>query len=289
LKLKTDQESEILLSSFNSVPQATFRCNTFRISREDLIESLKKDSIKAHATAYSPDGLIVTNGNPFKTKSFTEGLFIPQDEASQLITHFLDPAQDSRILDLCCGSGIKTSHLVALTEKKSHIVSVDLTRKKIESAKNLMKKLFETDVPVLFEKKNAASDLQYGEFDFVMIDAPCSGLGTLRRRPDMRIKKIKPDLRTLSDLQYRILLNAARHVKKAGVLLYAVCTVTQEETFEIVKRFLKETKGRFVVEPVRKEFMSPFISKHGFLIINPLKHDMDGFFAARFRNVFERT
>jgi len=280
-----EASAEALLLSNNTYPGLTVRTNTLRISREELKRKLEGEGIKSEFTRHSPDGLIFAERPELEnSESFTGGLFVIQDEASQLISYLLDPKPNEQILDLCSGSGIKSSHIAQISKLGSKIISVDNSPKQIEAAKRNMEKLGITDVAFRAEDAKKAVGL---EADKVLLDAPCSGLGAIRRKPDIKWNHTqKMTEKYYPALQRELLESAGKALKSGGTLVYSTCTFEPEENEEVIHWFLKKFKNFSAEKPAFGPLFEGLIDESGyFLKTYPYKHDMDGFFAAKLARI----
>ncbi len=267
----------------NTVPPLTIRINTLKTSRDTAILTLQSEGISAEPTSFSPEGLIILNNAKEirKTIAFREGLFRVQDEASQLAAHFLDPRPGERVLDLCAGTGGKTLHVAALMHDRGEITAADVSQKKLQILKSEAKRLGVTTVKTIQENNTKRNDTIGKNFDKVLVDAPCSGLGTLRRNPEIRWRVRLDEIKTLKHTQKRLLQSAAGYVKPGGSLAYCVCTTTPEETDEVADEFLQNNKA-FVLKSPPVHLPPALVTKEGFLRTYPHLHRMDGFFGALF-------
>lgn len=252
----------------------TLRVNTLKGDRNTLKRELEARGIRSHDTPLSPDGLILDKRYPLQGLDlFRQGYFEVQDEGSQLISHFLHPKPGDHVLDACAGAGGKTLHLAALMHNRGKIVAMDSdTRKLAELRKRAVRAgannidiyppLRSKEVPV--GKNGGRGD--FGNWDAVLIDAPCTGVGTMRRNPDLRLRLESAQLAAHTKLQMEILSHHARAVKPGGVLVYATCSFLPAENADLVKNFLSKF---------------PDYREQAFLRIDPEKYSGDGFFAAR--------
>ncbi len=268
----------------NEIPPLTVRSNRLKVERDVLARRLSEEGCEARYTVYSPDGLVLSGlpGTVRGLRAFAEGCFVVQDEASQLVSRLLAPLPGETVIDVCAGSGIKTIHLAALMNNEGRIVALDINPRKLALLKELAGRLrvtiieaFEADA---LEKPQA--DLQCA-FDRVLVDVPCSGLGTLRRNPEIKWRLTPEEMKKFPTLQKRILANAAQCVKKGGVLVYSTCTISGEENEGVVQAFLAENDGFTVVEPPQD--IDARLVDAGFFKTYPHRHGTDGFFGAVLR------
>ncbi|HUJ28530.1 MAG TPA: 16S rRNA (cytosine(967)-C(5))-methyltransferase RsmB [Myxococcales bacterium] len=230
---------------------------------------------------YSPDAAVLGAGAPpaLDIEGHEQGLFQAQDEAAQLVTLFAAPRADDRVLDACAAPGGKACHLAELS---ASVLAVDLHARKArqvaEAAQrmglgNLDSRAADATLPL--------PGVAESSFDLVLLDAPCSGLGTLRRHPEVKLRRTPADVDRLAQLQAKLLSSVARYVKPGGLLVYALCTLTPEECDEQVARFTKSA-SQFHVEPPPPGFPADCLAGD-FLRTLPHRTGTDGFFAARLR------
>lgn len=255
------------------------RVNTFLASREKVQAFLKADGVETQETPYSPWGLRCA-GKAYlsKTKAFHKGWIEIQDEGSQLIAWLCDAQPGMQVLDYCAGAGGKTLALAAAMQRKGRIVAMDTEAKRLEKGKDRFRKAQVSDIievrPLLEERHKKWLRRQKETFDRVLVDVPCSGSGTWRRNPDMRWRQYGPSLEELLAVQADILDRVAHTVKPGGKLVYATCSLFEEENEKQVAFFLKRHEG-FRLVPV-----SDAIRNGSYMRLTPLRHGTDGFFAA---------
>jgi 16S rRNA (cytosine967-C5)-methyltransferase len=296
------EQTEKLCRQINTIPAITIRTNTLKTDRQTLLKSLSLSVKNIKKTDYMPEGLCFTGPNlPIsELEDFKKGLFQVQDEAAQIITHFLSPRPDEKILDACAGFGGKTGHIAQIMGNKGTIIAADSGGRKLESLKKDMQKLgvHIVKTKIINILKTSIKDFEF-YFDRVLIDAPCTGLGVLRRNPDTKWKRSKNDIARLGAKQKKMLNNAANLVKPGGILVYAVCSCEKEENEDVIDNFLGRRKDfsldkHFLLNNHfihGKDFLSDknykfhkygqFITEKGYLKTYPHISNMDGFFAAR--------
>ncbi|MFO7913807.1 MAG: 16S rRNA (cytosine(967)-C(5))-methyltransferase RsmB [Desulfotignum sp.] len=269
----------------NQIPPVTLRTNTLKTSRPELGRLLTDAGHKIDFTQFSPDGILLagTGIDVEDLTGFAGGLFQIQDEAAQLVSRILDPQKEETILDACAGLGGKTLHLAQLMENTGQITAVDTEENKLAQLASEAQRLGITCVEtrVLDLRKADISDFP-GFFDRVLVDAPCTGLGVLRRNPDTKWERSVQDIQRMAARQKRLLNRAANLVKPGGTLVYAVCSCEKEENEEVVAAFLKARKD-YVLNPMDHLYGR---ACDRFFTTFPDTMGMDGFFAARFTRVF---
>jgi 16S rRNA (cytosine967-C5)-methyltransferase len=265
----------------NRMPEPVVRVNRMKASRDEAIAVLAEEKIAAGKTRYCSDGLFLSTAIGLReTAAFRNGLIRVQDEASQLVSHLVHPQQGERILDLCAGGGGKTLHLATLMENRGEITAVDLHPDKLRL---LTAEAVRLGVTIATPYAGNAATLPEGfrsAFDRVLLDAPCSGLGTLRRNPEIRWRIVPSELERSMSLQKRLLRKGADCVKPAGLLVYSVCTVTPEENESVVADLLAARPEFKRIPP--NGIPPELIDADGFFRTSPHRHGTDGFFGAVF-------
>ena len=280
-------EETLRICTFNNqISSLTLRANTLKMDRGDLIEKLREEGLKPHLTTYSEEGFLLQDPPPTSELPFLkEGLYVIQDEASQLVSSILDPRPGERILDACAAPGGKTAHTAQKMGNRGEIYALDLSKAKLDLIEGICQRLGIEIVKVF--RADAAASLPVFKglvFDRVLADVPCSGFGTLRKNPDLKWRRREKDIKRLSGLQFSILNNLSAYVEKGGVLIYSTCTVFHEENEGVVKRFLEGHPGFHIdrMDKVLPEKCHRFIH-NGYFKTFPPQNGMDGFFVARLR------
>jgi 16S rRNA (cytosine967-C5)-methyltransferase len=265
------------------------RVNTMKISREAALQRLAAEGLGAAATPYSPEGIRL-EGKPAINQEalFREGGVEIQDEGSQLLCHLVAPKRGEMVVDFCAGAGGKTLALGALMRSSGRLYAFDISPKRLAALKTRLARSGLSNVhPQRIEGANDAHVKRLaGKIDRVLVDAPCSGLGTLRRNPDMKWRQTPEDVAELVEKQKAILASAARLVKPGGRLVYATCSVLEEENRRIAEEFLSRNAQfslRSAGDILKKERIA--LEMGDYLELWPHRHGTDGFFAA----VFERA
>lgn len=268
----------------NEMAPLTLRTNTLKNKREDLVKRLEERRLKPRPTTYTEEGVILEDSPPVSELPFLrEGSYIIQDEASQMVTHILDPKPGEKILDACAGPGAKTTHIGQRMINRGEILAVDLNQEKLRLIKELCHTL---DVKIVKVLKGDASrplpGLENEVFDRILADVPCSGFGTLRRNPDLKWRRDEEDIRRLSLMQTSILSNLAPYLRKGGILVYSTCTIFHEENEDVIKTFL-QSHPEFELDDPSKILpgASHRFIHDGYFKTFPINDSMDGFFVAR--------
>ena len=234
-----EPEALALALALNQPAPVDLRVNTVKAKREEVQSRLAEEGFPCQPTPYSPVGLRREDRVPlFQTQCFKNGLFEVQDEGSQLLSLMLEPKRQEMVVDFCAGAGGKTLHLGALMANAGTVYAFDVSVKRLERLKPRLKRSGLNNVRTvsISHERDARVQRLKGKIDRVLVDAPCSGTGTLRRNPDIKWRAI--DLPELTGNQQRILAAAAGLVKPGGRLVYATCSLLREENDDIVENFL---------------------------------------------------
>lgn len=262
----------------NAAAPLTVRANRLRVTRDGLARTLQAAGVQADPTTFAPDGLVIRSGNPLLTPLAGQGLFVVQDEASQLVGVVARAAAGERVLDACAAPGGKTTAMAADMGDRGLLISSDVRRKRVELLAETVRTAGARCVHVI--QANAAQALPFGEvFDLVLIDAPCSGLGTLRRDPDIKWRRSPDELAALASRQLRILASAASVVRAGGRLLYSTCSSEVEENDEVVERFLEAHPG-FRRAALAFPSAPALVGPDGYFRTLPFRDGLEAFFAA---------
>lgn len=285
-----EKDTLALCATNNTPPPFTVRANTLKVSREKLLQHLQGEGVRGEPAPYAPEAAHLQHPALInRLESFQKGWFFVQDEAAQLISHLVNPRPGERVLDLCAAPGGKATHLAQLTEDRGQIVAVDIRLEKLALVRENQVRLGISCIDcVLMDARSLAAFRKDLQFDKVLLDAPCSGLGILRRHPEGKYTKSPDLLATLAETQAEMLKAAAACVKRGGTLVYSTCTLNPAENEHMVEEFLSANRKTFQREDAGL-FLPPscasLIDRHGNLRTLPHRHDMDGFFAARLRRL----
>lgn len=273
-------EQVIKLCQFNNQPpELHLRVNTIKVTVEELQNYFAAKGIPTRPGRFASDVLVVGEGARILRDSyFQQGYYYVQNESSVLVGHALNPQPGEIVYDLCSAPGGKTTHLAQLMKNQGKIIAVDVTKEKIDLVKENAQQL---GISIIETKVADAATIKLPLADKVLVDAPCSGLGTLAHRPDIRWSKSESDIVELSQIQRRILANAAGLVKPGGLLVYSTCTIEPEENQENLAWFL-ENFPSYRLKPLPNWF--PGDSCQGYVSIMPFKHRIDGFFISLLEN-----
>ena len=281
-KLKEEYGEERAQAIFKSLlvrNKASIRVTD--LSRKEEIKAV----LEATDSPLAATGLVKEHGHFAGHDLFAEGVITIQDESSQLVAPTLDPQGDEQVLDACAAPGGKTAHIASyLTSGK--VTALDLYDHKLDLIQENAERLGVAE-RVQTQKLDARKVHEFFEkdsFDKILVDAPCSGIGLLRRKPDIKYNKETADFTSLQEIQLEILGSVCQTLRKGGIITYSTCTIVSEENFQVVEAFL-ESHPEF--EQVKLEHECKDILKDGCILITPELYGSDGFFISQFRKISE--
>jgi 16S rRNA (cytosine967-C5)-methyltransferase len=276
------EDAEALMRALNARAPLTVRANTVRTTREALATRLREgDGLQARATPLAPEGLVVEGGgDPGRWRAFVEGLCVLQDEASMLVARLLEPAAGTTIADVCAAPGTKTTHLAQLMDNRGRVLAFDPQAARLARVGEQAARLGVTIAETVEGAVETLAPRWAGACDGVLVDAPCSNLGVLRRNPEVKWRRQPADVAAAGERQRGILAAAAGLVRPGGRLVYATCSLEPEENDDVARDFLA-ARGDFTVEPPASCPVGPDAA--GFVRCLPHRHGTDGFTAIRFR------
>ena len=284
----TQQYGEAGLGAFAQAMLKTapldLRVNTLKTDRDSVLARFAEEGIKAEPTPWSPMGVrLVEKPALAKHPLFLEGAVEVQDEGSQLLCLLVAPRRGEMVADFCAGAGGKTLALGALMRSTGRLYAFDVSAQRIAKFAPRMRRsgLSNVHAQVIASENDAKLKRLAGKFDRVLVDAPCSGLGTLRRNPDLKWRQTPQGIDQLRVKQASILNAAARLLKSGGRLVYATCSVLEQENGEVVAEFLRK-HADFRLVPASSVLAQQKIAVHAgeYLMLTPQEHGTDGFFAA---------
>ena len=272
---------EPMLRANNAIAPMTAQVNTLKITAEQLQKRLEAEGVAAEKHLWIPDCLVLSGtGNIEQLPSFREGLFYVQDPAAKLSVLCAELRPGQTVLDCCAAPGGKSFVAAMAMQGQGSITSCDVHAHKIELIAKGAQRLGISNISAKEQDATAFCAEWQNRFDTVIADVPCSGLGIIRKKPDIRYKNLS-DLAELPALQAQILHNVSRYVKPGGLLLYSTCTLVQEENEGMVETFLR-THPDFTTEPLPLPLPFPK-NESGMLALVPGEYDTDGFFICRLR------
>jgi 16S rRNA (cytosine967-C5)-methyltransferase len=272
-------EAEAFARANNDAAPASFRVNTLRTDGDALINQLRAAGAVVAPSRVAPGAWRVESGAGDVLRAHAcEGLIYMQDEASQLVAHVLGARAGERVLDVCAAPGSKATHIAALAGDGAHVVAGDLREQRLRVVKESCERMGVGSVSLV--KLNAEASLPFAEetFDRVLVDAPCTGTGTLRHNPEIRWRLAPANIVELAAVQRKILSEAARVVRRGGRLVYSTCSVEREEGEEVVAEFLRSREDfkQMKATPAPASCLLP----SGAARTWPHRDDVDGFFVA---------
>ena len=275
---------------FNNQPAPlTLRVNGLKTDRASLMRSLSENAVTVVPARYAPDGLIVTSGNPLRTPLAGTGQFVLQDEASQLVALLGAPEPGMKVLDACASPGGKTTAMAAMGGDRAEIVAADVRGARVQLLRETVNASGAHNIRVV--QADLAAGLPFNSaFDLVFVDAPCSGLGTVRRDPDIRWRRAEADIATMARAQSAMIRSAAQTVRPGGRLIYATCSSEPEENDGVVEGFLASTSDFAMVDlradrPAHFAALEPVLDRRGVLRTSPQEHGLEAFYGAVLRRV----
>lgn len=267
-------------------PNMSIRVNRTKATRDEVLTMLAEHGIEARKSVISKDGIVIEKGNPTKIPAFQEGFYTVQDESSMLVADALDVPKDSVVLDACAAPGGKTTHIGERLHQTGQVMAVDLHKHKVKLIHDQKDRLQLTNVQAIEgDARRLTEVFEKESFDRILVDAPCSGFGVLRRKPDAKWQKSEKDIERLPMIQQDILEEVVQLLKKGGKLVYSTCTIDQEENEAVVQQFLRKHPDFSLddtlynrVEPAVQHFMK----EKSMVQLLPCDLDSDGFFIACF-------
>ncbi len=275
-----------LMEANNEVPPYTARVNTIRVAVAEVEAVFRGRGVPVTGCRFVPEGLWFPEGPGDEgAAAHRQGLIQAQDEGSMLVSRVLAPEPGEFVIDACAAPGGKTTHMAQIMDNRGRIVASDIHPSRLGLVREARDRLGATIVEELLGDSRDLRERFAGRADRVLVDAPCSGLGTLRRRPDARWRKKADDPRRLSALQLELLLSAADCLKRGGSLVYSTCTIGRTENQEVIRGFL-ETRDDFFPDdsgPYLPEDLRLDATGEGYIQLLPHVHGTDGFFICRMR------
>lgn len=250
---------ENMLRALNGVPKIAVRVNKMKISREKLIEKIGGTKVECESAVILPPMGSVAN-----IEGFSEGLFTVQDISAQMTSLILSPQKGDLVLDMCAAPGGKTTHIAELMENTGEVTAWDIHPHKIPLIEKSAERLGLCNIKAYAHDGREKDEKLFGKFDRVLLDAPCSGLGIIKKKPEIKWERKKEDIAAIVAEQKILLQNAAEYVKSGGTLVYSTCTVNPEENEDRVQEFLQNNKDFYLDGEVIN--ILPDDEKDGFFI-----------------------
>ena len=277
------EQAAAFAAASNAAPPRTLRANRLRGSRDALLEELRPRFPDAAPCRFAPDGLVLgRRGDPTREPAFVEGRMTVQDEASQLVVELLDPRPDERVLDTCAAPGAKTTAVAERVGPGGRVVALDRHERRLGLVARDAARLGLANVETRCADATDAAALPDDRYDRILVDAPCSGLGALRRNPDARWRVQPESIDSLAALQRAMLAAAVTRLRPCGTLVYSTCTLSHEENEDVVEWLLARTPTlRRVARDETPASLRALVGDDGAMRCWPHLHDTDGFFAVR--------
>ncbi|KRN97478.1 16S rRNA (cytosine(967)-C(5))-methyltransferase RsmB [Companilactobacillus kimchiensis] len=277
------EKTEEILKSINHPSHISIRVNTNKTTVADLKKTLDEQGFDMSLSKISPVGLVCEHGNLVNTEEFREGLYTIQDESSMLVAPALDVQPDSKVLDACAAPGGKTTHIASyLKSGEGEVTALDIHKHKTKLILENSERMGYSDIistGAIDARK--AKEVLNTTFDRILVDAPCSGLGLMRRKPELRYFRHEEDLRNLQRVQLEILDSMVDLLDVDGKMVFSTCTFDDAENEQVVEKFLAAHKNFELVPVKHDEVMSKSV-KNGMLKVLPSDYFTDGFFIATF-------
>lgn len=278
------EKAEKVVMSLLTPAHVSARVDLMQLSQQEAIDCLKEEGIEAVKSAVAPAGIIGEKGFLAGSKLFKEGKLTVQDESSMLVAPNMTLKEDVYVLDACAAPGGKTTHIASFL-KKGKVVALDIHAHKVKLIEENAARLHVSDRidTKVLDAREVENTFEKNTFDAILVDAPCSGLGLMRRKPDIKYQKNPAALKGLPKIQREILESVAPTLKKEGILVYSTCTITPDENEKVVEAFLKD-HPEFILEKLPIQLPN----KTGLTVtIYPDDYTTDGFFISRMRKVHE--
>lgn len=277
-----------LLKKNNEIPPITIRTNTLKINRNELMNLLQEEGMLVKEGQWCPEAIIINNVSSIeKNKCFQRGFFQVQDQSSMLVAHILNPLERQLVIDICAAPGGKTTHISELMSNTGKVIARDVHEHKLLLMRQNIERLGISNVNLELFNALDVDQKMIEKADAVLLDAPCSGLGIIRRKPDLKWNKNPDDIKSITSLQMQMLEKAAFYVKKGGILIYSTCTINLDENINLVKEFLDKNPS-FRLEPIKPisdKMQSHNEIKQGYLQVFPHIDEIDGFFISKMQRI----
>ena len=284
IKQYGEEFTEELCKKNNEKPELNIRVNTLKIKKDELKRRLIEKGLVIKDSKYAIDSLIVEN--PIRItelEEFNLGFFIIQDESSTMVGQIIDPEPSSVVIDICSAPGGKATHIAQMMNNKGKILSRDIYEHKIklinENAKRLGINIIQTAISDATIRDENLIDIA----DYILVDAPCSGFGLIRRKPEIKWNRKEKDIEELVNIQSSILNNVKDYLKINGILVYSTCTIEKDENYNLIEEFLNQNKNFKLIsiedKILNKENLETL--NQGYIQLFPNIHNTDGFFIAK--------
>ncbi|MBS5985603.1 16S rRNA (cytosine(967)-C(5))-methyltransferase RsmB [Clostridium sp.] len=283
IKQYGEHEALEILEGLNNTPKMTVRVNSIKGDYEEVYEELEEAGYNIEEGCICPEAISIKGGKGIENnQAFVDGKITVQDESAMLISPLLDLEEGMKVLDLCCAPGGKTTHIGELLNNTGEVLGFDLHENKLELVKENYERLGITNIKLaqMDATKLDAKLVSYA--DRVLLDVPCSGIGIIRKKPEIKWTKKRKDLKEIVEVQREILENAWEYLKTGGVMVYSTCTLNKEENEENIKWFLSKHKDATIEKVFIGKGANLCYDQMGTLTILPNEY-MDGFFVAKIK------
>lgn len=284
LRLLGPQETEELCTAQNVVPPLDLRANTTKIRAPALLREIEAGGGSGSLSGLLEESLTgVDLGYDHLLDLLHGGYCVVQDESSMLVGHVVDPQAGNVVIDACAAPGGKATHLATLGGKDCHVVAIDINARRLEALRNSVQRLGLSNIDIREGDSTRLTESFANSADIVLVDAPCSGLGTLQRNPELKWRRLPGDLAGLTELQLALLEGCAASVRKQGALVYSVCTYTREETVDVISSFLAGNSDFHLqgLTPYLPPAVGDAVMPDGYAQLWPHRHHTEGMFIAR--------
>lgn len=278
-----EPDATALMRAMNERPPVSLRANTLRLSRESLAARLRaEDGVVTRPTTWAPEGLVAARaaGAPARWRAFVDGACVVQDEASMLVARLLEPRAGDTVIDVCAAPGTKTTHLAQLMENRGRVIALDPQPARLARVSEATARLGVTIVQTIESTVQELAGSYAPRADAVLVDAPCTNLGVLRRHPEAKWRRRPEDIAAGAARQEEILVAAAALAKPGARLVYATCSPEPEENVRVVEAFLARHPAWRMDPPIGFPLK---LDADGYLRTRPDRHGMDAFTAVRLR------
>ncbi|MFX0549122.1 16S rRNA (cytosine(967)-C(5))-methyltransferase RsmB [Hathewaya histolytica] len=272
-----------ILKGLNERPSITVRVNPLMGDYEEVFEAMEKEGYEVSECDICPEGINIKRGSSIElNKLFKEGYITVQDESAMIVATLMELSERLTILDTCSAPGGKTTHIAELMNNNGEILACDIHEHKLKLIRDNASRL---NIDIIKPEIRNAEEF-YSEFEEkfhrVLVDAPCSGLGIIRKKPEIKWNKSEKDLKNLHSIQYNILNNSVRYVKKGGSLIYSTCTLNKDENEKVIKELLNDNPEFKVDKIYLGKAENIIYHEEGYITILP-NENMDGFFMCKIK------
>lgn len=284
IELYGEEEATAMAHENNSPATMTLRVNTAKVSVDEAISALEAEGITVRGGEVVSECLISESGNPANTKAYKDGLITIQDESSMLPVNALDLAPGMKVLDMCAAPGGKTTHIAEKLNNQGEVFAHDIHEHKIKLIEKNAERLGLSSITARSgDSRKLLETYEAASFDRILVDAPCSGFGVIRRKPEIKYVKKEADLKGLLNIQLELLHTAKQLIKPEGIIVYSTCTVEYEENRGMVEKFLKQHPTMELIALPNLQNNEKLNVEEEMLQVLPQHFGGDGFFVAAFR------